>query len=263
VTSFGSAGRWGGRLTGRPLPEVDVELDALDDAQRAELVEVWLGRTASERRVADAFEVVRDALVALGAGSELVALATRAVDDEYRHEELSRRVASRFAGRELEPPPRLTLVVPQHPGAGGALLHTLHVLGHSAMNETFASAFLETSLAFAKAPLARAAVQELLADEIDHARLGWALLAGLDEAARRAVEPWLLPMVRANLKMWRSAPRPYSTDSAVHRHGAPPLDAVEASLRGAVAELLIPGFGQFGLATEPLRAWLADGAPTD
>src|SRR5262245_11934078 len=105
---FGSAGRWGGRLTSRALPETDAELDALDDAQRAELVAVWLGRTASERRVADAFEVVRGALVSLGAGGELVALATRAVDDEYRHEELSRRVASRFAGRELDAPPRLT-----------------------------------------------------------------------------------------------------------------------------------------------------------
>lgn len=259
---FGSAGRWGGRLTGRPLPDVDPELDELDDAQRAELVSVWLGRTASERRVADAFEVVRDALIALGAGGELVALATRAVDDEYRHEELSRRVASRFAGRELEPPPRLSLVVPEHPGADGALLHTLHVLGHCAMNETFASAFLETSLAFAKAPLARSAVQELLSDEIDHARLGFALLAGLDEAKRRAVEPWLLPMVRANLKMWRDTPRPYPIDPIVHRHGAPPADAVETALRGAISDLMLPGFERFGFATEPLRSWLADGAPT-
>ena len=35
--------------------------------------------------------------------------------------------------------------------------HTRHVLGHCAMNETFASAFLEASLAFTMAPLARVA----------------------------------------------------------------------------------------------------------
>jgi hypothetical protein len=262
MTAFGSAGRWGGRLTGRPLPENDPDLDTLDDAQRAELVEVWLGRTASERRVADAFEVVRDALEALRAPGDVVKLATRAVDDEYRHEELSRRVASRFAGRELEPPPRLVLVVPEHPGAGGALLHTLHVLGHCAMNETFASAFLETSLAFATAPLARAAVQELLSDEIDHARLGWAHLGGLDAKQRAEVTPWLVPMVRANLKMWRDTPRPYSTDPAIHRHGAPPAGAVEAALRGAIADLMIPGLERFGLPTAELREWLAAGAPT-
>jgi hypothetical protein len=212
MSGFGPGGRWGGRLTGRPLPETDADIEALEDGQRAELTEVWLGRAASERRVADAFEVVRDALAALRAPDEVVKLATRAVDDEYRHEELSRVVASRFAGRELEPPPRLALVVPEHTGADGELLHTLHVIGHCAMNETFASAFLETSLAFAKAPLARAAVQELLSDEIDHARLGWAHLGSLDAKRRTEVAPWLLPMVRANLKMWRDTPRPYSTD---------------------------------------------------
>lgn len=263
VTTYGSGGRWDGRLTARPLPAVDLELDGLDDAQRAELVATWLGRAASERRVADAFEVIRDALTDLGAASELVALAERAVDDEYRHEELSRQVASRFAGRELESPARLTLIVPEHPGADGELLRTLHVLGHCAMNETFASAFLEASLAFTKAPLARVAVLELLSDEIDHARLGWAHLGSLDEARRRAVAPWLPSMVRANLKMWRDTPRPYSTDAVVHRHGAPPLDAVETALKGAISDLMIPGLEHFGLPTGPLRAWLAAGAPTD
>ena len=213
--------------------------------------------------VADAFEVIRDALIDLGAPGELVALATRGVDDEYRHEELSRQVASRFAGRELDAPPRLTLVVPAHPGAEGELLHTLHVLGHCAMNETFASAFLETSLEFAQAPLARVAVQELLSDEIDHARLGWAHFGSLDDARRGAVAPFIPAMVRANLKMWRNTPRPYSTDPVVHRHGAPPADAVEAALRGAIADLIVPGLDRFGLPTASLRGWLADGAPTD
>src|SRR5690606_1061857 len=46
VMGYGSAGRWGGRLTGRALPELDAELEALEDAQRAELVAVWLGRAA-------------------------------------------------------------------------------------------------------------------------------------------------------------------------------------------------------------------------
>lgn len=263
VTAYSSAGRWGGRLTARPLPAEDVELERLNDAQRAELVAVWLGRAASERRVADAFEVIRAALTALGAPSELVSLASRGVDDEYRHEELSRQVASRFAGRELDAPPRLKLVVPEHPGADGELLHTLHVLGHCAMNETFASAFLETSLAFTKAPLARVAVLELLSDEIDHARLGWAHLGSLAAVRRRAIAPFLPSMIRANLKMWRDTPRPYSTDPQVHRHGAPPAAAIERALTGAISDLIIPGLERFGLPTGSLRTWLAAGAPTD
>jgi hypothetical protein len=260
--SGGATGRWGGRLTGRPLPDRDAELEHLSDEQRGELVAVWLGRAASERRVADAFEVIEGDLRALGAGGELVRLAARAVDDEHRHAELSRLVASRVAGRELDPPARLALVVPEHPGASPRLVHTLHVLGHCAMNETFASAFLEVSLSLARAPLARAALRELLSDEIDHARIGWALLAELGDAERAELAPWLPALVRANLAMWRTSPRPYPTDPTLHLHGAPPADAVEHALTTALSDLILPGLEQFGLPTAPLEIWLAGGAPT-
>lgn len=255
-------GRWGGRLTSRPLPEHDVEVDGLADEQRAELVAVWLARAGSERRVADAFEVIRDALAARRSNAELVALATRAVDDEHRHAELARRVASRVAGRELEPPARLTLIVPEHRGAPARLLGSLHILGHAAMNETFASAFLEASLGLARAPLARAALRELLSDEIDHARIGWAHLAELNERERAELVPWLDSLVHANLKMWRNAPRPYTSDALLHHHGAPPAEVVERALIGAVADLIVPGLAHFGLPTRSLQTWLGQGAPT-
>src|SRR6187549_3757467 len=169
----GSTQRWCGRLTSRSLPEHDPMLAALTDEQRAQLVAVWLSRAASERRVADAFRVIHGALQSAGSDPVLIALAARAVDDEHRHAELCRVVASRCAGRELEPPARLTLVTPEHRGAPAELVSTLHVLGHCAMNETFASAFLEASVGMTDAPLGRAALRELLSDEIDHARIGW------------------------------------------------------------------------------------------
>jgi hypothetical protein len=261
VATHAAWGRWGGKLTSRPLPEGDAEIDRLADPQRRELAAVWIARAASERRVADAFEVVRDALRGLGGRAELSALAARAVDDEYRHAELSRVVASRFAGRELEPPPLLSLAVPEHAGAPPGLVPTLHVLGHCALNETFAGAFLEASLERAGGGLARAALRELLSDEIDHARLGWAHLASLREGERAEVARWLPAMVRANLAMWRATPRPYPSDPALHRHGAPPADAVEGALVGAVRDLIIPGLEHFAVPTGALRAWLARGAP--
>jgi hypothetical protein len=259
---YADNGRWRGRLTNRPMPLHDPEIDRLSDMQRHELTAIWLGRAASERRVADAFDVIRDALKDLGSGAECVTLAVRAVDDEYRHAELSRRVASRYAGRELEPPARLTLAVPEHPGAPPRLLRTLHVLGHCAMNETFASAFLEASLKHAKGALARAALRALFSDEIDHARLGWAHLAELRESERNEIAPWLPGLVRANLKMWRDSPRPYPADPLLHAHGAPPADAVEQALLNAIRQLIIPGLEHFGIPTAALQNWLAAGAPT-
>ena len=254
--------RWAGRLTSRPLPTHDPALEGLTDSQRAELVAVWLSRAASERRVADAFGVIHGALESTRSDASLRALAARAVDDEHRHAELCRVVASRYAGRELAPPALLTLVQPQHRGAPARLVPTLHVLGHCAMNETFASAFLEASLGCAEMPLARAALRELLSDEVDHARIGWAHLAELGEQKRAELAPWLESLVYANLKMWREAPRVVTTDASLHRHGAPSAHAIEQALLGAVRDLIIPGLARFELPTRALELWLAAGAKT-
>src|SRR5690606_10324396 len=155
---------------------------------------------AMERRVGDAFAVVRDALRRRGAASDLVALAERAIDDESRHEELSRVVASRFAGKELAAPARLVLELPVHARASTELRDTLNIVGQCVFNETTASAYLERSLEHAKdGRLAKCALRELLSDEIDHARIGWAHLAACDERTRARVTPWLHAMAFTNL----------------------------------------------------------------
>ena len=254
-------GRWAGKLTSRPLPD-DPSVDELPAADRAVLSSVWLGRAASERRVGDAFVVVREALRALGADTALIELADRAVDDEMRHTELSRAVASRYAGRDLESPPLLALAVPKHRGADDRLRHVLHVVGQCSLNETIASAFLEATLADATAPLATAALRELLSDEVDHARMGWALLASVDTETRRAVESWLPSMCVANLRMWREAPRTYADDDRLAAHGAPRAAVVEEAFAMAFRDLVIPGFESLGMNVTKVREWLDAGAPT-
>jgi hypothetical protein len=249
--TFRADGRWGGKLTRRPVPQADPTVDALDDDQRRDLVDVWLGRAASERRVGDAFVVVRESLVDLGAAEVLVRLADRAVDDEMRHAELSRIVASRVAGKELDAPPRLALRLPRHEGASDELRRTLYVVGQCAFNETFASAFLEAALGAATGTMARAALRELLSDEIDHARIGWAHLAAVPASIRALVAPWLPAMTRANLRMWREAPRPYPTDPVLHAQGAPSAAMVEAALATGLTELVVPGFEALGMAVGP------------
>ncbi len=261
VVYVSADGRWGGELTSRPLPD-DPSIDDLSPETRAVLADAWSGRAASERRVGDAFVVVRDALASLGAGAELIELAARAIDDEMRHAELSRRIASRYAGRELEHPPLLPLNVPRHARADERLRRILHVIGQSCLNETIASAFLEATLVETDAPLARAAVRELLADEIDHARIGWATVAATDAAMRRAIGEWLPEMAIANLRMWREAPRLYASDRELARHGAPREETVAAALLTAFRDLIVPGFAHLDVRTDEVVAWLDAGAPT-
>jgi hypothetical protein len=248
-------GRWGGRLTSRPLPEVDASVEALCPSHREELARHWLERAAAERRVGEAFVVVHQALVEDDAAPEIAALAARAVDDERRHCELSIHVASRFAGRPLDAPARLELSVPSHPGAQRSVERTLHVFGHCALNETFASAVLEASLAATTGPLASAAIRELLSDELDHARIGWAHLASISEARKRALGPWVLSLVQANLRTWRTTPREYPSDEALVSQGALSRKLLETALRNALETLVIPGLQHVGLPTAEVVEW--------
>jgi hypothetical protein len=202
--------------------------------------------------VADAFEVIRDALVALHAAPELVGLATRAIDDEYRHTELSRVIASAFAGNDLDLPERLPLTVPALDGASEELRHVLHVFGHCAVNETTASAFLEACLQCATGSLARAACRELLSDEIDHARIGWGFLETVRPELRTKMVPWLLPIIRANFQIWRERQQ----KDTLAAHGAPPMQLIDAALVAAVRDLIVPGLARLQLPVEPIQIWL-------
>lgn len=255
-------GRWGGRLTSRPLPATDASIEALSDEARGELVDIWIARAASELRVATSFEIITGALRSVRADASLVSLAERGVDDEHRHHQLCLLVASRLKGAEVEPPAPLPHATPRHPGAQERLLPSLHVLGHCVMNETFASAFLEASLAAAQGPVTQAAVRELLSDEIDHARIGWAYLASTTAQVRSELQPWLLDVARANLRMWRQTPRAYPTDPRVIEQGAPSAGLVEAALGAGLIDLIVPGLEHLGFGVTELRAWVGAGAPT-
>jgi hypothetical protein len=257
-------GRWGGRLTQRPLPDHDPTIEALTPRERLRLADTWLVRAAMERRVADSFEVIHQALVRREASPALVEIAARAIDDEYRHMELSRLVASRFAGRELATPARLELVVPAHRGASPALRDMLFVVGQCVLNETTASAFLETCYAHAQGPLAKSALRELMSDEIDHGRMGWTYLGSLDARTRAEIGKWLLPMAYLNLRIWKQE-SPYDPmhSDALTAHGAPPASVLHAALVDALRSLIVPGLKELRMPTDAIEKWLDAGASTE
>lgn len=264
MVEYTTRGRWGGALTRKPLPLEDPTIDALRDAHRRSLADIWQRRAAMERRVADSFQVIHGALVRRGAARDLVDLAERAIDDEYRHAELSRVVASRFAGRELPAPERLPLEVPKHAGASPELRDSLFIVGQCLLNETTAGAYLEACLTHAEGGLAKVALAELLSDEIDHGRIGWAHLASLDATTRASVGRWLLPMAFLNLRIWRyETPIDPDHSAALTPHGAPPPEVIHEALVDALRSLIVPGLQRLDIDTTALVAWLDDGASTE
>jgi hypothetical protein len=154
--------------------------------------------------------------------------------------------------------------VPRHAGASPELRDTLHVVGQCLLNETTASAFLETCYGHAEGPLAKAALRELLSDEIDHGRIGWAHLAAVDEATRAAVGRWILPMAFLNLRIWKKeTPVDPSHTPAMTGQGAPPSSIIHEALVDALRSLIVPGLEALKIPTAPLTNWLDEGASTD
>ena len=256
-----SEGRWAGRLASRALPEADETIDALDDEHRAAGVVQWLGRAAAERRASDSFVIIERALRAVDADPSLVALAKRAIDDELRHAEICRVVASKYARRDLDPPARLVLDPPAHANAPPSLVPALHVIGQCAINETTATAFLEACLAHAEGPLLRAALRELLSDDVDHARIGWAFLAASSSDTKRAVAPFVLPMLNAHVRWWRGSRSPRPSER-MNAHGALSPARIDEAILESIRALIVPGLDAVGIPTTTLRPWIDRGCPT-
>jgi hypothetical protein len=254
-------GRWGGRLASRALPEVDETIEALSEEERKAGVVQWLGRAAAERRASDAFVVIEKDLRAVNADPSLVALAARAIDDELRHAEICRVVAGRYARRDLDPPERLVLDPPAHANAPPSLVPVLHVIGQCAINETTATAFLEACLAHAEGPLVRAALRELLSDDVDHARIGWAFLTAASAETKQAVAPFVLWMLNAHVRWWRGtrSPRP---SERMNAHGALAPRIVEDAILESIRALIVPGLQAVGVPTATLQPWVDRGCPT-
>ena len=218
MTAPSPDGRWGGRVTSRELPDAAEELAELDPRVREEIAHVWWMQSATEKRVAVSFAIVHEALVGLGAEHALVSLAHRAVDDEHRHAALCLEMARRLRGADASEPPEMDSTRPSHPAARDEReRRALFVIGQCALNETFASAYLSTAHAGAKSRLARAALHELLKDEIDHSRLGWAYLSTMPADLRARISDWLVPLTVANLREWRKSTA--SHDVVLEEHG--------------------------------------------
>lgn len=255
-------GRWGGAVTKRPLPEAQAELDEIPFATRQTLARIWFTQASTEARVADSFAVVHRSLAALGADRGLVSIAERAIDDEHRHAELCLEMARRYANNPALPAvPELPFEHPLHPAAlDERERQMLWVMGQCAFNETFASAYLSLSRDVAESPLAKAAISELLSDEIDHARIGWAYLSTCTAAQRERLAHWAHALAVSNLREWRLLE--LNRDVDLGPFGVPEAGAIEAALLDVLGEVIVPGLERSGVMSSSLAAWVKAGAPT-
>ncbi len=243
------------------LPD-DPSVAALPPEVRETAARVWSGRAVSELTAATTFARIAPVVIGSSCASEVQWLAARAVSDEVRHAALCHAVASAYRGSE-EPWPGTRRVEPSRALAAvdGPLGNALAVVTVCCIQETLGTALLEHALAATRAPLPWQALRALLADEVDHARIGWAYLAGLRATDRAEVAARLPALLAECLAHWRQRtanlpPR------GVPDHGCPEPAVTGPLIAEAARTLLAPGFAYVGIdVAEAVRLATEGDAP--
>jgi len=227
------------------MPEHDASIALLKDRHREIMSAAWGGRSSSEAKTMNAFEHITRSLEAIEAPAAVVGLSRRAIDDERRHIEIGRRVASAYERESLPSPPLRKVRPPMYRQASRRLQALLRVISHCCLNETTACAYAQYSLSIARAPLVRAALREILADEIDHGRVGWAALAAAPPRLGADAAKWLPRLIKTHLTGWHASlvewPAP------LHAHGMPSKRAARRLVDRTMRDVILPGFAAYGI----------------
>jgi hypothetical protein len=229
------------------------------DVRRQLAAAAWRFRFQVEREAHARFARMVGRLASIGVSGTLQALAQKASDDELRH---AARCAERClleggAVAELPAPDATEL-------AAAALTSRQRVLyevvAACCVTESGSMGVLSALLGAAHGRGLRRVLRELAADEVGHARLGWAVLAGeRGSPDARALEPYLPAMLEGNADPALYAPgvRPEEEDEALLEHGVLPRALRRAVFEDTLEAVIFPGLEACGLSSGPARAWLA------
>jgi hypothetical protein len=235
---------------------VDPEIDRLDAEGRMVLAAIWQERGASELKVAGGFAAISEQLIEHGTADTVLKLVSRAVRDEVRHAEIAVDMAARYRGSDVSWPPPAPFPVPVLAPAEDRLRATLLVVAMCCINETLACGILEGQLAQATSSLTRAALQSVLADEIDHARAGWAHLATpfVTTQLKADIGEWLPRLLNARLHELVAEDGPFPGEQ-FPAHGILTRAQRRKIVETALADVVCPGFERAGIDASNARAW--------
>jgi len=233
------------------------ELGDYPPALRDAAVGTWRGRMINEHGSAVVFEGLATQLAAMGARSELVSACRGFADEERRHGALCGAVVEALGG-EARAPANQQPDFPQHADAASPREAALrNLVSICCLSETVAVALIGAERIEMPAGPLRELLTEIYADEVGHARFGWAhleeLLGGDEQLARRLGV--YLRVAFGHLEQHELAHLPLTSVP-------PPEGNVLGLCRGADARLLfyetveqviVPGLDAHGIPAT--RAW--------
>jgi hypothetical protein len=152
---------------GRHVPA----LDELDVNERKALGGAWLEDALAEHASVASFSRFVLQLLAVGAPSELVLAAQRAIADEVHHARMCFALASHYAEEPLGPGPiDITGALDEHTDLASIVRC---VIREGCVGETLAALQAFAAADGARDPAVRSVLQTIAEDELRHAELGW------------------------------------------------------------------------------------------
>ncbi len=234
-------------------PDDGVELTG---EERQLVAAMWAYRARSERETAAHYQDLARRLHE--SGGPLAPFAERveaAHRDELRHQETCATMAARYghvAGGAASPPIRR---VAPHELNGPARL-AYEMVAHFCVTESINATLLLRSREKARDEETRGVLRALLADEIDHSRIGWGYLAA-DASWSREIAvrmPLMLKATTHDDDFLVSAPS-RATSAALVAHGWLSRDDLRAVFSEAMEDVVLPGLDHCSVDTRDARRW--------
>lgn len=229
---------------------------ALSDAERAQLGAMWTFRAEGEQEIAAQYADLAGRLRTGGAAPQIVERVRAAGADEARHRDLCVQMAARL---QHTPPPSpgrpLPRIAPHTLSDGARLAYEMVAL--FCVTESINATLLLRSWQRATDPATRETLHALLADEVEHSRIGWGYLSSQPDW-RAEIGAGLPLMLAAAMhdEHFLEAAAPGADSAALAAHGLLPLEGLRAVFLEAMHDVVLPGLELCRVDTTAARAWL-------
>jgi hypothetical protein len=224
-------------------------------AVRAKLAETWTSRAVSEHEATLRFGVYARRMQGFGVPLELIERTLEASADEERHQEICLEVARRFGAPEVRFEP---FDFWRRPDSLEVLLSNM--VATCCLTETLNAPFLALSLHVAEDRPMKAALRELLKDEVNHGKLGWAYLAWARQQGHGAGLREELPELIMDASMpsfFAAEPEVDPREAELAHFGELSIAQRRAIFFEGLDEVIFPGLEASGIDTQAARSWIA------
>ncbi len=223
----------------------------MDDETRAELSARWAYRAELEHAAAARFDRLAGRMEASGIDRELVAIARLATTQERDHVRLCSEIAQRFGGVvELPREPEVSELAPKAFDLRDRVVY--EVVAFCCITETANAVVVTAGADDIDDTAIRRAVRTILADEVQHSRLGWRFLAThpIDDTQRAWLGGHLPDMLAGTVRADLFKPAPIIGDElTMQRFGTLPVAGRREAFLAGMREVLLPGLDGVGIDT--------------